>query len=163
MSHGAREDSKDARVKEGRGGREGGESSKEHGKGTWKVERQWRIAITINLHASGHSTCLYRPFILTMPGAYFRLYISWTPIRDSQLPSFNPHPTSFPSLLSPSHLSLAHTTLENSTKKVLHREFLRFDHELIILELTYIRYGPISTIDHHRDDNTWIIAYDTKN
>lgn len=118
MSHGAREDSKDARVKEGRGGREGGESSKEHGKGTWKVERQWRIAITINLHASGHSTCLYRPFILTMPGAYFRLYISWTPIRDSQLPSFNPHPTSFPSLLSPSHLSLAHTTLENSTKKV---------------------------------------------
>lgn len=79
----------------------GGESSKEHGKGTWKVERQWRIAITINLHASGHSTCLYRPFILTMPGAYFRLYISWTPIRDSQLPSFTP-----PS----APLSFAHTT-----------------------------------------------------
>lgn len=162
MSHGAREDSKDARVKEGRGGREGGESSKEHGKGTWKVERQWRIAITINLHASGHSTCLYRPFILTMPGAYFRLYISWTPIRDSQLPSFNPHPTSFPPPICPSPIPPSRI----ARRKFLfhHREFLRFDHELIILELTYIRYGPISTIDHHRDDNTWIIAYyDTKN
>jgi len=38
--------------------------------------RQRRLAITINLHASGHSACLYRPFILTIPGAYFRPYIS---------------------------------------------------------------------------------------
>lgn len=137
MSHGAREDSKDARVKE----EGGGESSKEHGKGTWKVERQWRIAITINLHASGHSTCLYRPFILTMPGAYFRLYISWTPIRDSQLPSFASH------LLSPYHL-LCPSPIPPSgiarRKFLFHRrQFPRFesyDYELIILELTYMRY-----------------------
>lgn len=78
MSRGACEDSEGSRV-------EGDESSKERRKagGGLLGLRQRRLAITINLHAFGHSIYLYRPFILTIYRRLISAHIFLSPNKRS--------------------------------------------------------------------------------